>query len=312
MNNTIRVIVLLLLLVAVVVLVPSAVPMASAEDLPLPVYQPVELEAVAVQPLDFSKGTPYAPIQSAYLPDKKGYVDDTISVRVETSRVHDTDIMIVYVQIADASQIRTELCKPFPSDATIRPDRMAKRVNAVVAMNGDYFVYHSQGYIVRNGQLLRANFNEYAQWYDTLLIDDKGDFTIIKGLSEEKINAFEGNIMQAFTFGPGLVIDGVKCEEFLLNNNTPNKLTQRIGIAQMGPLSYMIVATEGPENKNSKGLTLPDFAQLMYDLGAKNAYNLDGGGSSAIILNNEKINALSTHKIRAVGDILYFVTAQGE
>ena len=39
----------------------------------------------------------------------------------------------------------------------------------------------------------------------------------------------------------------------------------------------------------------------MYDLGAINAYNLDGGSSSSLVLNNKKINSLSTGKIRAIG-----------
>lgn len=80
----------------------------------------------------------------------------------------------------------------------------------------------------------------------------------------------------------------------------------------MDHLSYLIVATEGPENKGSTGLTMAEFAQLLYDLGAKNAYNLDGGSSSSVVLNYKKINSLSTGKIRAIGDILYFATAETE
>lgn len=48
-------------------------------------------------------------------------------------------------------------------------------------------------------------------------------------------------------------IDGVKTTEFPLKANTPNKETQRIAIAQMGPLSYLVVTTEGPENPGSTG-----------------------------------------------------------
>ena len=77
----------------------------------------------------------------------------------------------------------------------------------------------------------------------------------------------------------------------------------------MGPLSYLIIATEGPENKGSTGLTMPEVAQLCHDLGAQQAFNLDGGSSSTVVLNNEKINSLSTGKVRSIGDILYFVTA---
>lgn len=152
--------------------------------------------------------------------------------------------------MASPTQLRTELNKPYPSKSTAKASVIAKRVNAVLAINGDYFVYHNQGFIVRNGEVLREKFNED---YDTLIIDDKGDFTIIPSTTEEEIRAFTGNIVQAFTFGPGLVIDGVKTTEFPLKANTPNKETQRIAIAQMGPLSYLVVTTEGPENPGSTG-----------------------------------------------------------
>jgi exopolysaccharide biosynthesis protein len=71
------------------------------------------------------------------------------------------------------------------------------------------------------------------------------------------------------------------------------------------------VATEGPENANSVGLTLSQTAELMAGLGCETAYNLDGGSSSTMVLNNLKINALSTHKVRPIWDILYFASLVG-
>lgn len=43
-------------------------------------------------------------------------------------------------------------------------------------------------------------------------------------------------------------------------------------------------------------------------MGCINAYNLDGGSSSSVVLGGKKINALSTGKIRPVGDCIYFAT----
>lgn len=307
LKTAVRVIILAALLALMAFLVPSMMPLALGEDASAyPVYTPVELEAVTVNPLPLTEKA-VKPNKDAYLADKKGYLDDTISVRIETMRDYDTTIMLAWVQIADPSQLRAELCRPYPSKSTARADTLSKRVNAVLAINGDYFVYHSRGFVVRNGKVLRERYDET---YDTLIIDDKGDLHIIKETTEEKVKAFEGNIVQAMTFGPGLVIDGERQSGFTRKTFAPEKRTQRISLAQMGPLSYLIVATEGPENKGSKGLTLDQFSQLMYDLGAINAYNLDGGSSSSLVLNNKKINSLSTGKIRAIGDILYFVTLQ--
>lgn len=310
-KTLIRILAVVLLLVLLAFLVPSATPLAIGEEA-YPVYSPVTLEAQSVEPIDYLADTPYAPGKNNYLPDKAGYVDPSISVRVETMRAYDTTIQLTWVQIADASQLRSELTKPYPSKSTARGDTLSKRVNAVLAINDDWFMHRKEGFIVRNGEVLRTN---YSELYDCLIIDDKGDLHIILEPTEEKINAFEGKIVQALAFGPGLVMDGVKREDFtatgpgILKECTPTKETQRIALCQMDTLSYLIVATEGPENKGSTGLTMPEFAQLCYDLGAKQAFNLDGGSSSTVVLNNKKINSLSTGKIRAIGGILYFVTA---
>ena len=47
----------------------------------------------------------------------------------------------------------------------------------------------------------------------------------------------------------------------------------------------------------------------MKELGAINAYNLDGGGSTTMLMNDQKINGQKALKFRSVGDILYFATA---
>lgn len=307
-KTLIRVITVALLLALLAFLVPSATPLAIGEEV-YPVYAPVELEATSVEPIPYLEPAPYAPHADGYFTEGMGYLDPSLSVRVETMRAYDTTIQLTWVQIADPSQLRAELCKPYPSKSTARADTLAKRVQAVLAINGDYFMHRKEGFIVRNGEELRCN---YSELYDTLIIDDKGDFTIIQNTTEEKVKAFNGTIVQALTFGPGLVVDGVMATEFTLKENVPTHETQRLAICQMDRLSYLIVATEGPENKGSTGLTLPEFAQLLSDLGVKNAYNLDGGSSSSVVLKYKKINSLSTGKIRSIGDILYFVTAVPE
>lgn len=271
------------------------------------------VHALAFEPLPYEMAAaPYEPHQDCYLPDNGGYHDDSLDIRVETFRRNDTTVMAVYVTIADASQLRTGTCAPNKpmSQSTQTADRIAKRYNAVLAINGDYFTYENskKGVIVRNGEWLRTN---YAWERQTLIIDANGDFSIIP-TTEEAFAAFEGEIVHAFWFGPGLVVDGERISdqaiEDLKMNLGKGKKTQRIVLAQMGPLSYLILTCEGPENPGSVGFTIAEMADLCLEMGCINAYNLDGGSSSSVALNYQKINALSSHKNRPVADIIYFCT----
>lgn len=240
-----------------------------------------------------------------YLPDMGGYEDESLKITIESMRVHDTNVLVARVRIADPSQIRTVMAARYGSTGTVLPDRLAKRTNAVLAVNGDFFNFNSTGYLVRQGKLYR---NKTHSDFDILIIDDKGDFHIIVDPTEEKVKQFPGTIVNSFNFGPALVVDGEIITTTKKLTVGLDKETQRMGVGQMGPLEYICVATEGPENAGSDGLTIPEFAQLMHDLGAVQAYNLDGGSSSAMLLGGEKINALSSKKVRPICDLLCFAT----
>ena len=272
----------------------AAMAMELTEDT---VYDPIPLEGAA----------PYAPHQEAYLPEQTGYHDDSLDVRVETFRRHDTTVMAVYVRLSDPSQLRTAMAAKPPSQKTMVVSSMAKKNNAVLAINGDYFSFHQNGIVVRGGKTWR---NRPDGKRDILIIDENGDFTILPQCEKEDFAGYAGTVMHAFCFGPGLVVDGkaLTSLEHADVGNAPAKATQRIALGQTGPLEYLIIATEGPENKGSVGFTILQMAELCQEMGCINAYNLDGGSSSSVVLGGKKINALSTGKIRPVGDCIYFAT----
>ena len=256
-------------------------------------------------PLELDAASGHMPNAENYLADNAGYQDETISVSIETTRAYDTTIMIARIKITDPSQIRTTMAGRYGQTGGSFPQVVAKRANAVFAINGDYFNYRSTGHLVRQGQTYRSRPDTDL---DTLIIDENGDFTIIKDPTKESIAAFEGTMINTFNFGPALIIDGEKVLPVKRMEAGVTNQTQRMAIAQAGPLEYVCVATEGPENEGSVGLTIEELIDFMYGLGVKQAYNLDGGSSSAMILNNEKINALSSRKNRPICDMIYFAT----
>ena len=256
------------------------------------------------------KVSPNIPNQEGYLPENGGYHDESIDVRVETFRRNDTTVMAVYVTLSDVSQFRTELAARYPSKQARLVATMTKRVNAVLGINGDYFVYHEQGIVIRNGKTLR---NKPVKGRDTLVVDERGDFHILPHTTKEDWEAYldaGGTALHTFCFGPGLVIDGEVLSDLstVRVDNGKGKDTQRIAIGQIGHLSYLILATEGPENAGSVGFDLLEMAQMCKEMGMENAYNLDGGSSSTVVLNSRKINSLSTGKHREVGDCIWFAS----
>lgn len=304
---------LFLLLLALLMVLPTAMAEETA-------YAPIEPWITANQPAP----APYAPNPDCYLPDNGGYVDDSLSILIENSYwsadvqpvdgpgEDTTTVMAIRVKLTDASQFRTALSGKYPSKQTMRVDQMALRNNGVLAVNGDYFNYHSSGISYRNGRKLRFNANNLRE---LLIVDEQGDFHFLRPTSQKAWDEYinnGGTVLHTFWFGPCLINeDGTPVTTFTNNeNNGPWMPAQRVVIGQTGPLEYLILVCEGPESTKplSVGFTLEQMARLCAAFGMSNAYNLDGGSSTTVALNGEKINSPSNPKRREVGDCIYFAT----
>ena len=309
MKHIIRLLTLLLALAL-------ALPCALAEG----AYAPIDAWLSKNQPAP----APYAPKQDGFLPDNSGYIDDSLEitiersfwtddiVQVETQEEGVTAVQVVRVKLTDASQFRTALAGKYPSKQVARVEQMAQRNNAVLAINGDFFNYHDSGIAYRNGRRMRFNANNLRE---LLIIDEAGDFHYLRPTSHkawDEYIAAGGTVLHTYWFGPNLILeDGQPMTKFTNNeNNGPWMKSQRMVIGQTGPLEYLIVCCEGPESTDfaGQGFTLEQMAKLCYTLGMTNAYNLDGGSSTTMVLNGEKINSPSNPKRREVGDCIYFCT----
>lgn len=307
---------LIILLMLVPFVVPSALPYAGAESADLPVYAPVELANPHPDPLPLPspKGadpTAYKPAEAGFVMDEATgvpweYRDDTIYIKIETRTINRTKVCFTWVQIADPTQLRTHC-----SGTESSPMAEAKKAGALLAITGDSYSLHKDGIIYRNTVLMRPerSFNHN----DALLIDTEGKFHIFRRPDDDAFAPYVGHILHSFLFGPALVIDG-ELQNFDDTSYGLNvgmlKLTQRQAICEMEPLSYLILTTEGPNESKGGGYTIPQLAQLAFDMGAKNAYNLDGGNTVALILNNVKMNRFGKGGYRPITDLIYFVTAQ--
>lgn len=262
-----------------------------------------------------------------------GYEDSTLSVRIETGRFEDRcDYWTADIVIKDPSQLRTSAAAKvgFLSKGTKDGVELCARINAVVGLNGD-FVHGTEkydfGYVIRQGVLYRNNLDTAGKWnshlMDLLLIDEDGDFHIIRRAEAGAVKdmKIEGKrIMQAFTFGPALIIDGEKIDDFggaeSWINMDAGGPKQRIAFCQAGELHYKVVCCSGPyTNTRTKakntGLTLAEFASLVAEQDVQTAYNLDGGDSVLLYFNGRIVNEKPNQGTRKLQDVIYFVSAEG-
>ncbi|MBN1776601.1 MAG: phosphodiester glycosidase family protein [Clostridiales bacterium] len=265
---------------------------------------------VAYLPLDLTEPG-RVPIEENFT--ETGYQDDTIIVEITEERLYDSTFHIAYVKIATPSQMRTAIAGKFGSGRTLKSTVFSQSMNAVVLINGDYYTRtdSGNGYIVRQGEIHRWKPSSMT---DLLLVDENSDFHIIihgdtKSVEEDAVDAFltEHELINAFYFGPALVVDGELMEipeEYL---GDPHDVNPRAAIGQLAPLTYALVTVDGRTDE-SKGVTVEELAAYMHEIGCEQAYALDGGNSSALVFHHQLLSIKDVHE-RDVSDVIYFATA---
>jgi len=82
--------------------------------------------------------------------------------------------------------------------------------------------------------------------------------------------------------------------------------TNHLVFIVLGTNHLVFIVVDGRSTNYSRGVTIPEFAQMFKDLGCVSAYNLDGGGSSTMVFSNKLVNRpQGGTKERGTSDILY-------
>lgn len=125
---------------------------------------------------------------------------------------------------------------------------------------------------------------------------------------EQSLGPDFDKVPYAIGAGPMLVKDGkpfltTKVEEFPEDIAVGRAPRTAIGVTKSGHL--LLVVVDGRQAA-SKGLTLVELASFMQELGADEAMNFDGGGSSEMVVKGSVMNNPSDGQERLVGDALVF------
>ena len=259
-------------------------------------------------PVDFSGG--YKPDPNGFTADS--YEDASLSIRLEKQDIDGVRYDIAWIKVASPTQLRTAIAGQPNEVVAERPTRLARRENAVLAINGDFYTQRKDGLIYRQGMAFRYLLNPEK---DVLIIDDQGDLHALLGSdtqAAELVALLQSGrtIVNAFTFGPAIIKDGKALPMPATYQTRFDSAIRapRTVIAQMGPLEYVFVEAEG-RNNVSKGVTTDQMAAFMETLGVQTAYCMDGGNSSIMIFNGRYYDSNYTDSEREQSDIIYIASA---
>ncbi|WP_081841944.1 phosphodiester glycosidase family protein [Lachnoclostridium phytofermentans] len=234
------------------------------------------------------------------------YSDDNINITLTQYREYDTSIYVADVTLSSAEYLQTALAQnAYGRNVTEKTSKIAAENHAILAINGDYYGAQEKGYVLRNGVIYR-DFPSKNQ--EDLVINKDGSFKIITEGDVSASELLKDGAVQILSFGPALLNNGeiaVTQEEEVGKSKASNP---RTAIAVVDDLHYLFVVSDGRTNE-SEGLSLYELAEFVQGLGAKTAYNLDGGGSSTMYFNGEIINNPTTNgksiQERSVSDIVF-------
>ena len=265
----------------------------------------------AFEPLPFDTTAGRTPSANGYTSD--GYEDESITLTLETIDLDQVMWRVARVRISHPSQLRTGLAGSPGSSRVALISSMARKYNAVIAINANYMANDpvKTSFEYRMGERVRAKFNRTK---DLLIIDENADFHLFVKSDKSDVKKFtdEGHqIINAFTFGPALVKDGAMLELDAKYGYNPHGKEPRMAIGQTGPLEYVLVLAEG-RTGDSEGVTQRELAEFMFSLGCLQAFNLDGGNSATMVFNGSYYQYKTSSNERAQSDMIYFATLVGE
>ena len=191
------------------------------------------------------------------------------------------------IYITDIEQFSTAM----PNDEYGTSGSTLKQVvshNGVVGVNGDNYcgLGRNSGLVIRNGAYLRDNLLEGA---DILVLYYDGSMEVYLYEEIDMNQIIAKGAYQAWCFGPALLINGQPYRS-PQQSDYIDQLNPRTAIGYYEPGHYCMVVVEGRDPSPSSGMSVGELSELFYQLGCQNAYNMDGGATSAMVFGGSYMN----------------------
>ena len=239
--------------------------------------------------------------------DAEADSDGGVTVSVTQERVGDTTVYLADVRLSSPDQLRTAFAEStYGRNVTEKTSAIAASVDAVLAVNGDFYGAQQSGYVIRDGVLYRSQAKKGAE---DLVIYTDGSFGIIREAEITAQELLDSGAREVLSFGPALVENGAIAVSESDEVGRAMASNPRTAIAVLDELHYLFVVSDG-RTAESEGLSLYELAEYLQSKGAQTAYNLDGGGSSTMVYQGQVVNNPTSGgrggtKERSVSDIVY-------
>lgn len=236
---------------------------------------------------------------------ERTFSNSDMTVTLKEYRFSDTTVYAADVQLSSAQYLKSAFAyDTYGKNITAATSSIAAEHDAVLAVNGDYYGVQETGYVIRNGIVYRDSSNGK----DLLCVFSDGSMQILSSNDYTAEELVDAGVWQAYCFGPALIENG--CISVSAGEEVGRAMASnpRTAIGMIDNLHYVLVVSDGRTTESS-GLSLSELADFMLSLGVKTAYNLDGGGSSAMYFQGEIVNKPTTNgnriQERGVSDIVY-------
>jgi len=196
--------------------------------------------------------------------------------------------------INDPTRIKVGYSSKLGEEGQLTSD-IAKDNNAIAAINGGGFTDEAAGskwtgtganpagVIMSNGKIVYNDIKNENEQRQVVALTKAGNLLV----GPHSIKDMKNNgVTEAVSFGPAIIVNGKKT---ITKGDGGWGIAPRTAIAQRKDGAIILLVIDGRQ-VNSIGATLREVQDLLYDYGAYNATNLDGGSSSTLFYDDEIIN----------------------